>query len=71
MIVCQCHSTDWLISSGHPVSSVSETDCHDVTQILLEVDISYIYFRDTTFVLCIRIVLWKRADGIKNDSKQS
>jgi len=35
--VCQCLATGRWFSTGAPVSSTNQTDCHDITEILLKV----------------------------------
>ena len=35
--VCQQLATDWWFSPGPPLSSTNNTDCHDITEILLKV----------------------------------
>jgi hypothetical protein len=40
--VCQWPATDWWFSPGTPVSSNNKTDLHDVTEILLKVELNTI-----------------------------
>jgi hypothetical protein len=39
---CQWLATGWWFSLGSPVSSTNKTDCHDITEILLNVALSTI-----------------------------
>ena len=40
--ICQWLATGWCFSPGTPVSSTNKTDCHDITEILLEVGLNTI-----------------------------
>jgi hypothetical protein len=40
--VCQCLATGLWFSLGTPVSSTNKTDCHDITEILLNVALNTI-----------------------------
>jgi hypothetical protein len=37
--VCQCLAVDAGVFPGTPVSSTNKTDCHDITEILLKVEV--------------------------------
>ena len=51
--VCQWLATGWCFSPGTPVSSISKTDCHDITEILLEVGLNTI----TQTLLIFKVLL--------------
>jgi hypothetical protein len=51
--VCQWLATGWWFSPGTPVSSTNKTDRHDITEILLEVELNTI---NQTNILELRFI---------------
>jgi len=52
--VCQWLTTGRLFSPGTPVSSTNKTDSHDITEILLKVELNTIWYpnQNPMFILC-------------------
>jgi hypothetical protein len=48
----QWHATGWWFSSGTRVSSTYETDCHDITEILLKVALNTIAIATRIKIIC-------------------